>query len=120
MPLRRPGSRRPPSIPSRSSGPSSQLEDTCLGQVEQDDDEHERRSSDDQDDVDELASNSRAAALDAHRHFEPGAQRGHHSGRGPAEDEEADEAECRCRRRQVLDLTGHVRAARSPRAAAHR
>ena len=55
--------------------------------------EDERRGSDDEDDVDELASHGRAAALDAHRHLEAGAQRRHHPGRRPAEDEEADEAE---------------------------
>ena len=62
-------------------------------------------------DVDELAADGGTAALDAHRHLEPGAQRRHHPGRGPAEDEEADEPESRRRRRELLDLARDVRAA---------
>ena len=45
-------------------------EDHRLREVQEDDDEDERRCPDDEDDVDELAANGRAAALDPHRDLE--------------------------------------------------
>ena len=86
-------------------------EDHGLREVQEDDDEHESRGTDDEDDVDQLAANSRAAAVDPHRDLEPARERCHHPGRGPAEDEQADEAERRRWRSELLDLAGDVGAA---------
>ena len=80
-------------------------------EVEHDGPDDEHGGSDDEDHVDELPAHGRPSAFDAHRDLEPGAQRGHHPRRGPAEDEEADQAEAARRRRQPLDLASDVRRA---------
>ena len=76
------------------------------GHEDEGDDECSR--ADDQQHVDELAADGGTAALDPHRDLEAGAQRRHHPGRSPAEDEQAEQADSRRGTCQLLDLTGDL------------
>ena len=82
-----------------------------LGEIQEHDDEHERGGADDQDEVDELSPDGWAATLHSHRDLEAGAEGRHHPRGRPREHEQADEAERRCGRCQLLDLPRHVGAA---------
>ena len=55
-------------------------------------DEHQGGGTDDQCEVDELSARHRARLRDMHRRLEPPADRRHHPGRSPGEDQDADEA----------------------------